>query len=59
MQEKRLHLVNTARGNKDEIENGKKPELKGEGAISNFPKGEAAEKRGENVKNDLVPHVVL
>jgi hypothetical protein len=59
VQEERLHLVNTAWGNKDEIEDGKKPELKGKGAISNFPKGKAAKKRSEDVKNDLVPHVVL
>lgn len=58
-QEEGLHLVDTAWRNENEIENGKESQLKGECAVSNFPEGEATEKSRENMKDDLVPHVIL
>lgn len=59
MQEERLHLVDTARGDKGEVEDGKETQLHGEGAVAHFPEGEAAEEGREDVQSDLVPHIVL
>lgn len=59
MQEEWLHLVDTARGDKNEVENCKKPKLERKGAVANLPESEAAEKSSKDMKNDLVPHVVL
>lgn len=59
MQEERLHLVDTARGNKDKVEDCKESQLKRESAISNLPESESTEQTGENVKEEFVPHVVL
>lgn len=59
VQEERLHLVNTTRRNENKIEDGKEPELHGECAISHFPEGEATEEGCEDMKHDLIPHVVL
>lgn len=59
VQEERLHLVDTARGDKGEVEDGKETKLHGEGAVAHFPEGEAAEEGCEDVQGDLVPHVVL
>jgi hypothetical protein len=58
-QEKGLHLNDTAWGHEDEIENGKESQLERESAISNLPEGETTEESRKNVKNDLVPHVIL
>jgi hypothetical protein len=54
-----LHLIDAARGNENEIKNGKETQLEGESSISNLPEGETAEKSCENMEDDLVPHVVL
>lgn len=59
VQEERLHLVDTARGDEGEVEDGKETQLHGEGAVAHFPEGEAAEEGCEDVQGDLVPHVVL
>lgn len=59
MQEKRLHLVNTARGDEDEVENRKQSQLKVKTAVSDLPEGETTEKCCENMEDDLVPHVIL
>lgn len=59
VQEERLHLVDTTRRNKDEIEDGKKPQLKRESAVSNLPERESTEEAGEDMEEELVPHVVL
>lgn len=59
MQEERLHLVDTTRGNKDEVEDGKESQLKRESAISNLPKRESTEETGKYMEEELVPHVVL
>lgn len=59
MQEERLHLVDTAWGDEDEVENGKQSQLQGESAVSNLPEGESTEKCCENMEKDLVPHVIL
>ena len=59
MQEKRLHLVDAAGRDKDEVEDGEEPELKVKGSVANHPKGEAAEERRKDVQIKLVPYVVL
>lgn len=59
MQEKWLHLVDTARGNEDKVENGEKSQLQGESTISDLPEGKSTEKGGEDMKNHLVPHIIL
>lgn len=59
MQEERLHLVDTAWGDENEVENRKKSQLKGESAVSDLPEGESTEECGENMEKDLVPHVIL
>ena len=59
MQEERLHLVDTAGGDEDEVENREKSQLKGESAVSDLPEGESTEKGGENMEKDFVPHVIL
>jgi hypothetical protein len=58
-QEERLHLVNAAWGDEDEIENGKESQLEAESPVSDFPEGETAEKSRKHVENNLVPHIVL
>jgi hypothetical protein len=59
MQKEGLHLVDASRSHEDEVKNCKETQLKIEGAIPNFPKGEAAEKSRENVEVELVPDVIL
>lgn len=59
MQEERLHLVDTAGGDEDEIENRKESQLKVESAVSDLPESESTEKCREDMENDFVPHVVL
>lgn len=59
MQKERLHLINTAWGDEDEVENRKESQLKVESAVSDLPEGESTEECGENMENDLVPHVIL
>lgn len=59
MQEEGLHLVDASRRHEDEVEDCKDAQLKIEGAIPDFPKGEAAEKGRKNMQVDLVPDVIL
>lgn len=58
-QEKGLHLIDTAWGNENKIEDGEESQLEGESSISNLPEGETTEKSGENMEDDLVPHIIL
>jgi hypothetical protein len=59
VQEIRLHLVDTAWSNKNEVEYGEESQLKVERAISNHPESKSTEESSKNVQVDLVPHVVL
>lgn len=59
MQEERLHLVDTAGSDEDEIENRKESQLKVESAVADLPEGESTEKCREDMEDNLVPHVVL
>lgn len=59
MQEERLHLIDTAGGDEDKVENRKESQLKVESAVSDLPEGESTEKCREDMENDLVPHIVL
>ena len=59
VQKERLHLVDTARGDEDEVENGKETKLHRECAIAHFPKGEAAKEGCKDVQDNLIPHIVL
>ena len=59
VKEEWLHLVNAARCNEDEIEDSKEPELHSESTVSHFPEGETTEEGCKDMKDDLVPHVVL
>ena len=59
MQEERLHLVNTAWSDENEVENRKKSQLKRKTAVSDLPEGESTEKGSEDMQEDFVPHVVL
>jgi hypothetical protein len=54
-----LHLIDAARGNENEIEDGKESQLERESSISNLPEGETAEKSREDMEDNLIPHVVL
>lgn len=59
VQEEGLHLVDTTGSHKDEVEDGKDPQLEIKRAISNLPKGETTEKSCKYVQVDLVPDIVL
>jgi len=59
LQEERLHLIDTTGGNKNEVEDGKEPQLKRESSVSNHPEGKSTEQCRKDMKNDFVPHVVL
>jgi hypothetical protein len=59
MQEKRLHLIDTAWRDEDEIENSKKTELQVEAAVAHIPKCESAKESCKYVEDYFVPHVVL
>jgi hypothetical protein len=59
VEEVRLHLVDTARRDKDEVEDGKQSELQVKSPVADHPEGEATEKGGKDVQVDLVPDVVL
>jgi hypothetical protein len=59
MQKEWLHLINTARGNKNKVEDSKESQLEGESATSDLPKCETTEESGENMQEEFVPHVVL
>ena len=52
MQEERLHLIDTAWRNEDEIENSEKAQLQIEAAIAHVPKRESAKKSCKYVEND-------
>lgn len=59
VQEERLHLIDASRGNENKVENSEKPQLERESTIFNIPKSKTAEERCEDVKVDLIPHVIL
>lgn len=59
VQEERLHLIDASRGNENKVENSEKPQLERERTIFNIPKCETAEECCEDVKVDLIPHVIL
>ena len=59
VKEEWLHLINAAWCNEDEIEDRKESELHRESAVPYLPKGETTEKGCKDMKDDLVPHVVL
>lgn len=59
MQEEWLHLVDTARRHKDEVEDSKETKLQIKGSVAHHPKGKAAEECCEYVKKELVPDIVL
>jgi len=59
LQEEGLHLIDASRGNENEVEDGEKPQLERESPIFNIPKSETTEECCEDVKNDLIPHIIL
>lgn len=59
VQEEGLHLVDTARGHKDKVEDGKQTQLQIKRGVSNVPERETTEESRKNVQVDLVPDVVL
>lgn len=59
MQEERLHLVDTARSNENEVEDSKESQLESEGPVSSLPECKSAEQCCKDVKNDFVPHIIL
>lgn len=59
VQENRLHLVDTPGRHEDEVEDGKHAELEIEGAVTDHPECEPAEKGRKYVQVDLIPDVIL
>lgn len=59
VQEEWLHLVDTSRSDKNEVEDSEETELEVKRAITHFPEGKTAEQSCEDMENDFAPDIVL